>query len=91
MLVPVCVRSPSKIAEANLRDYDGGRRSVPSFFPFSEAKSSDRAANGGRHIQNGFLMGGNHSPIIRMTLSRTGGGGAEEGEPLPFLSPFPIQ
>ena len=63
------VRSPSKIAEANLRDDDGGPIFLPSPFllSFSEAKSND-GTNGGRHIQNGFLMGGNHSPMIRMTL-----------------------
>ena len=57
---------------------------VPSFLPFSlgasEAKSNDRT-NGGRHIQNGFLMGGNHSPIYSHDLvtkrGRRGNGGEE--------------
>ena len=96
-----CVRSPSKIAEANLLGYDDDDGGGPIFLSSpSEAKSNDRTgerSNGGvkegDNIQNGFLMGGNHSPMIRMTLPRkretmADGGGSE---PLPFLCPLPIQ
>ena len=74
------MRSPSKIAEANLLGYeydDADDGSGPIFLSSpSEAKSNDRTEQrrgGGRegdNIQNGFLMGGNHSPMIRMTLPR---------------------
>ena len=72
------IPSPSKIAEANLRNDDGGG---PIFLPLLSLSLSLSLSlrgkverkNGGRHIQNGFLMGGNHSAIIRMTLSRNEG------------------
>ena len=75
---------------------------VPSFFlPLQRRSQTIERSNGGAkqggregdNIQNGFLMGGNHSPMIRMTLPRKretrGDGGGSE--PLPFLCPLPIQ
>ena len=71
---------------------------VPSFFlPLQRRSQTIELSNGGGregdNIQNGFLMGGNHSPMIRMTLPRKretmGDGGGSK--PLPFLCPLPIQ
>ena len=71
---------------------------VPSFFLPLQRRSQtiERSNGGGRegdNIQNGFLMGGNHSPMIRMTLPRKRETMGERGasEPLPFLCPLPIQ